>query len=225
MARDIKFVWEDYLENYIKIDNNQKEKNEFSDIFEDEEDSISPKMLTLYPSLGEIVKTPWGPAQINDKFAYHNFYELKFVHFKGFSSDTFVKTKKSESSVGPFGRILDSVDGVAMWKYIDPYCFLIGKARLYNWDEVVKNFDNKVRQELESLDGPKESLSTPIVQNNLINDNTTKKGYVAVKFKNGKVFETWEGQPFYDVDKKEILSMKNTIGDAEIIVGENNSEN
>lgn len=116
--------WVDFRANYVDPED-EEELELDDDDFEDEPRAV-PMEQFIEAFQGGIVNTPWGPFGVKNKFAPFNFYDLAFAHFKGFT--TF--------SIPDFVKIMDAVEGVAVWKQMDPYCVIVGKAKLYEWPEV-----------------------------------------------------------------------------------------
>lgn len=211
-------LWEDYKANYVDKDyeksevNNEIEEDDFEDFDEDEMQEIDTirmgKMIIGMPQTmftGELVSTPWGQFQIDNKFAPFNFYSLKIAHFRGFSSFTIPK----------FVDVMDGVEGVALWKALDPYCFIIGKARLYTWEEVAKNIDDKllIQEEVEKSPTVNVAVEKFIQEVNEKNINN----YVAIIFPNGKTAITLPTDPDYAEKIIEMADIQSKIKDSIVI--------
>lgn len=217
MADEKRIEWEDYKANYI--DNNipdpdeDEDNDDYDDTeFENDDDSNSPphgidKILGMvsFPfggpiGGGQIVNTPWGGFSNANKLAPHNFYEIKLGHFKGFS--TF--TNKS------FTDIMDNVDGVAIWKALDPYCIAVGKARLYSWAEVTTNIKNALLGNQKN-DEPIDKISS--IRDKVIAENNENhiQYYVAAIFPNGEVIQITPDQADYTDKLRQINELKNKL--------------
>lgn len=201
--------WEDYKTNYVDsqlITDDVMHSHEFEDDddgefedFDDENEAvgagpITPEELirkmgiTPIPIIGgmnidRIVSTPWGNYSAENKFAPFNFYNLKLAHFKGFSTH----------SIPKFTEIMDSVDGVAVWKPIDPYCVAIGKGRAYEWSEVIIN----VQQALLGKSEKEELIEKTIQDVIALHKDKGIEKYTAIIFPDGKVFKAYPEEDDY----------------------------
>jgi hypothetical protein len=91
-----------------------------------------------------------------------------------------------------FEKKLNGIEGIAAWKCLDPYCFIIAKARCYEWRSIVqqlnKAFDiginKKVEEEIDSV------IKTLIDSD--VNKNTT-----FIRFPDGTVEQATSDDPKY----------------------------
>lgn len=213
----MKITWEDYRANYVDddIDDVMHELDDDDDIVDDDDDDdISgppPNGMSLGKlmsamggpaSFGRVVNTPWGQFSSNNKFAPFNFYELKIMHFNGFSTHTFPNFKAT----------LDSIDGVAVWKDMDPYCVIIGKARTYSWQTVINN----VTEALTKVPAPPtpEHIAEKIIATQQKEDVSV---YVAVVFPDGRSSIVTPDDTEYMKKVQEINEMRGTINNLIII--------
>ena len=181
-----KIVWQDYNANFVdnddeelELENLDEDDSDFDDVDENEDGSNYTTGIAgngigffnftkAFSGVGpNVVQGPFGAFDKNNKWAPFNFYELKLIHLYGFSSN-------SDPS---FGIKLDSVDGVAAWRSIDPYCFIIAKARLYEWSEVKLN--------IEIMFGIRTEESEKIKQS-ILEINNKGPGYIGVIYPNGE---------------------------------------
>lgn len=220
MSEEKRIEWEDYRANYI--DNMVPDPDdEFDDAMDDDEDSdemsappgIDKIMgLVAFPfggSMGgQLVSTPWGPFNNANKLAPHNFYDIKLGHFKGFS--TFTNPN--------FANIMDSIEGVAVWKSLDPYCIAVGKARLYSWREVAENIKTALFGTNNQQNSPDDKILA--IRDKIIADNNQNhiSNYVAAIFPNGEVIQITPDQDDYYDKLKQINDIKEKIS---LIVIEN----
>lgn len=219
MAENKFIKWEDYRANYIDNttdyddddDDNDEEFDE--DDIEDsiDEENVSPKQMNKIMSMvaipfgpnmanGKIINTPWGGFGEKNKLAPFNFYELRIAHFKGFSTLT----------IPNFIDIMDSVDGVAVWKSLDPYCIIVGKARIYTWEEVAANVKAAL---IGAGDTPKvdtivSDLSKEVIAKNIENNITH---YTAAIFPNGKVIQVTPTEDGYEDKLRQIEELKTKL--------------
>lgn len=216
MADERRIEWEDYKANYI--DNNIPDPDdEFDDSKfddeDDEDDDDSPpqggidKILGMvsFPfggpiGGGQVINTPWGGFSNANKLAPHNFYDIKLGHFKGFS--TFSNKN--------FTDIMDNIDGVAIWKALDPYCIAVGKARLYTWAEVTANIKNALLGNQKN-DEPDDKILS--IRDKIIAENSQNhiEYYVAAIFPNGEVIQITPDQDDYTDKLKQINELKNKL--------------
>lgn len=225
MAEDKVIKWEDYRSNYIdnnSIDEDIDELDEDMDIDDDYEDDndnseaqninkiMSMVAIPFGPNMhnGKMINTPWGGFGENNKLAPFNFYELKIAHFKGFSTLT----------IPDFTSIMDSVDGVAVWKSLDPYCIIVGKARIYTWEEVSANVKaaligsssgppNPAVEKLNKLTQFNKEIKE-VIDNNRENNITQ---YTAAIFPNGKVIQVMPTEDGYEDKLKQIEELKSKL--------------
>lgn len=145
-----KIVWEDYNANFVDDDDDSNINDDLytdtdGDDFNEDDEGIDSSIInskgagfftftqTLNDLGVDVVQTPFGPYNKSNRWAPFNFYEMKLIHLYGFSANTDPE----------FGLKLDSIDGIAAWRCIDPYCFIIAKAKLYKWPEVQLNLEIK----------------------------------------------------------------------------------
>ncbi len=221
-----KIVWEDFLTNYaptkasfddgedpadaLDIDDN----DEFND---DDEDGPStggmsgmPFTILGFPGMGGEagIQTPWGVFRKENKLAPFNFYELKIAHLRGFSSNSYSR----------FGEILNEIEGVAVWKLLDPYCIIVGKARLYEWPEIVCGFNSKFIGNTSSLPAAKDKKELAQEMILAYTADINDENYIGVRFPSGKItFYKSSTEPQFEEKVEEILKLRNTIEDIIII--------
>lgn len=132
-------VWEDYASNYtVYLSNEDLDEQSDEEIGDQDFDTDgigSPlrKMQSKTPQVFDVknyVYSPWGAISRNDPFVPINFYpDMKVMHTKHFGAHT----------IEDFYDILDNIDGIAAWKALDPYCFIVAKAKIYEWREVMSS--------------------------------------------------------------------------------------
>lgn len=141
MSKNRKVYWEDYATNYIiplSSEDAEEEHDRVIDKMDEENsfmDDIPEKLIKSAPSqiydMKNYVYSPWGAISRNDPFSPIVFYpDMKVMHTKGFSLHLY-------SGDASFEDTLDSVDGIAAWKSLNPYCFIVAKAKAYEWSEVI----------------------------------------------------------------------------------------
>lgn len=214
MAEGKRIEWEDYKANYLDNTIPDPDDDDYDDTeFENDEDDESSgppqgidKILgmAVFPfggpiGGGQVVNTPWGGFSNANKLAPHNFYEIKLGHFKGFS--TFSNPN--------FAMLMDNIDGVAVWKAIDPYCIAVGKARLYSWAEVSENIKTALfgnpRAEIDEMIS---SIRDKVIAENKKNNI---EHYVAAICENGEVIQITPDQDDYTDKLKQINDLKDKL--------------
>ena len=202
--------WEDYRANYIEDDDLlEDDLDDIGDAESEDDEPDEDTQIQKFMSgvgvpmgvfaMGRPIITPWGAFNEQNKFAPFNFYELSIAHFAGFSTH----------SKSNFADIMDNIDGVAIWKAIDPYCIVIGKGRLYEWADVKAN----VRRAL--IGDPTQQVNTDqkdIVQK-IISENNQNNivNYTAVVFPTGEMFQTTPLDTDYEDKLKQIESLKTKL--------------
>lgn len=234
---NIKISWEDFNTNYLPP---EKITNEEDDAFSDEDDHKSDifDQLSMLNGLGDnVAKTPWGSFKKDDKMAPHNFYELKLIHFYGFSSDDFELPPVKGVPKNSLTTLFKKAKGVAVWKFLDPYCFIVGKARLYSWPELAKSLESFIRDELVRIN--EMELSIPLTDLNLDSEtanvdsenlknlaqkvidefkaHNTADGAWAIVLPNGVVQFAIKSQENYDEQVQTIEELAETIEGSIII--------
>lgn len=228
----VKIVWEDFNSNYLPPDKIEAEK----DPFEDEQNSALFDQLNMLNGMGgNVAKTPWGSFGKDDKMAPHNFYELKLIHFYGFSSEIFSYKDSKGAPKNKLSTVLGNATGVAVWKFLDPYCFVIGKAKLYTWAEVTKSVDASIKGALIDLnqaesiekivdelieEGVSEENLIKAMANTIISEfkkNNVDEGSVAIIFPNGKYDFAILTDPDYSERVKRIEELVGTVEGALVI--------
>jgi hypothetical protein len=140
MANQREIYWEDYALNYnvpLSSEDAEEERDEFSEKSQNDDfgEGLQSVASDMFDSKN-YVYSPWGAISKNDPFSPIKFYpDMKMMHTKYFSLHMY----KGDLT---FSETLDNVDGVAAWKTIDPYCFIVAKAKTYTWTEVVSNINN-----------------------------------------------------------------------------------
>lgn len=203
--------WEDYRANYIDDDDDllEDEIDDIGDAEPEDDESDEDTQIQKFMSgvgvpmgvfaMGRPIITPWGAFNEQNKFAPFNFYDLSVAHFGGFSTHT----KPN------FADIMDNVDGVAIWKAINPYCIVIGKGRLYEWADVKANVKRAlIGEATQQADNTQKDLVQKIIsennQNNIVN-------YTAVVFPTGEKFQTTPLDTDYEDKLKQIESLKTKL--------------
>lgn len=143
MSTTKEIFWEDYNANYLvplSAEDADGENDELQETAGDTDGDVygseSPDKLRRANPIPvfdakNYVYSPWGALSRNDPFSPIKFYpDMKMMHTKGFSLHLYEGEKTFENT-------LDSVDGIAAWKSIDPYCFIVAKARAYKWKDVI----------------------------------------------------------------------------------------
>lgn len=199
---DRQIQWEDFTANYIdndpEIDDLDEhllsEESDDDTPYSDGPEVRGPVMFPFNPEIitGKIVHTPWGNWSKANPFAPFNFYELKVMHLYGFN--TFTQTN--------FAEIMDNTLGVAVWRSIDPYCVVVGKARLYEWKEVRANIEKNL-------------LATTISDDNTLTSQVINKfkdqAYIAVIFPNGSVTAVLKSDEKFTNFASEVEKIRGTI--------------
>lgn len=151
MSNGKRVAWEDYNANFVDEEDYESEdahsyEDTNQDVDIDEAVDIagnssvggifkfSQFLSNDLDDLDDVIDSPFGQYRKSNKWAPFNFYELKLIHLYGFSS-----TKDKT-----LGIKLDNTDGVSAWRCIDPYCFIIAKAKLYEWKEVMANVEEAI---------------------------------------------------------------------------------
>lgn len=102
---------------------------------------------------------------------------------------------------------MDNVDGVAVWKPIDPYCVAIGKGRAYEWSEVINNVQQALLGKSE-----KDEITDKLIQS-VINDHKDQgiEKYTAIIFPDGKVFKAYPEEADYATKIAEMNDLSKKI--------------
>lgn len=219
-----KIVWEDFLTNYAPnktaFDDGEDPADSLDidddDFHEDEEEGPPNGMAGMpftilgFPGMGgdSGIQTPWGVFRKENKLAPFNFYELKIAHLRGFSSNSYSR----------FNEIINEIDGVAVWKLLDPYCIIVGKARLYEWPEIVSGFNSKFIGANNSVPAAKDKKE--LAQEMILSYATdlNDENYIGIRFPSGKItFYKSSNEPHYEEKVQEILKLRNTIEDVIIV--------
>lgn len=187
---DSKIMWEDFSENYGE---NSDRYNDIEDDFRDDDDEDDDEMgdpdqnrgiTAVFSNLPgfmggprQVISTPWGQFSGEDKFAPTEFYKLKVLHFYKFNVNTLPN----------FMEIMDSIDGVAIWKCQDPYCVIIGKAKAYEWDEVVYNVEMAILGKKQVNKSAEENPHLKIAEDAIkLKEELGIPKYIVAVFPNGK---------------------------------------
>lgn len=226
MSKNKELIWEDFESNYIPP---EKPKEDQSFDFDDEMDnSILGQLTSQLGSayiMGDPIKTPWGFFSRHDKLAPFNFYNIKMIYLKNFSVNHYDKKT--------FYDIMDDIDGLAVWKIIDPHCLVVGICKVYDVKDVRLNIEKALladNTKAEPKAEPKAELKDNVelvedVINKLKNSENYKlDGYIAIIFPNGKFYETSSSDKNYDEIKKEILDLYNKNKNT-VILERSSSEN
>ena len=220
-----KIVWEDFLTNYApnkstfddrEEDTEPLDIDDDGDFPDDEDDSPANGMAGMpftilgFPGMGgdSGIQTPWGVFRKENKLAPFNFYELKIAHLRGFSSNSYPK----------FGEIINEVEGVAVWKLLDPYCIIVGKARLYDWPEIVAGFNSKFIGTVSGSPAAKDKKE--LAQEMILSyaADLNDENYIGVRFPSGKItIYKSSNETHYEEKVQEILKLRNTIEDIIIV--------
>jgi len=202
-------VWEDYNSNYV---DNIDDSDDFDDDFDEDEEGAEPHPMSGLISVmsggnfGKMVNTPWGPFGVNNKFAPFNFYELKIAHFKGFNT----------RSLASFTDVMDNIDGVAVWKSLDPYCIIIGKAKRYEWAYVINAVNTALLGKQEVKNSTPTSLADEVIAENK-KKNITE--YTAVIFPNNNVVQITPNDEDYSEKLAQVYELEKSM--AGLIIIEN----
>ncbi len=140
---DVMIAFEHYRTNYVDID---KEKSLYKDESideDDDEDDDENDFSDVIGSMPGIFRfgqekpthyTPWGKFDADNPLSPVNLYELRAVHFKGFTT----------KSIPNFPSLMNTIEGVSIWGQIDPYFIVIAPAKLYDFSEVRANIEEAI---------------------------------------------------------------------------------
>lgn len=139
---DVYIAFEHYKENYLEIEKSKsvfkKEDNDEDD--EDDDDEISnfvdmmPNMVRFGAEKQPVHYTPWGRFEVDNPLSPVNLYDLRAVHFKGFTS----------KSIPNFSKLMNNIEGIAIWGQIDPYFIVIAPAKSYDFSIVRENIERAI---------------------------------------------------------------------------------
>jgi len=139
IVSEIIIGWENYKENYVKVTD---DIDDMDDINEDEDEFIDTMPFKVFNMNGmehlEAHYTPWGKFEAENPLSPINFYELSLAHFTGFTVKSF----------SDFNNIMVNVDGLALYKIVDPYCVVIAPAKSYEVTDVKINFERAIYKAL-----------------------------------------------------------------------------
>lgn len=196
MKKEKRIVYEDFDENYVHTSEEEQDLLEDDDDGEGEGTGLPPGIIPINSEMftGKIVNTPWGNFTKKNKFAPFNFYSLQIMYLQGMSTLTIPR----------FADLMDNIEGVALWRSLDPYTIIVGKAKLYEWPEVKENISAALlKSEVKTNDVDK------TVQK-IISENTGKQ-YFAIVFPNGKFIVTPADDPLYEKNIVDADNVKKTL--------------
>lgn len=163
---DICIAFEHYRENYLEV---EKEKNRSlykkDDDDDDDDDSdddeianfadIMPNVMRFGAEKQQVHYTPWGRFDIDNPLSPVNLYDLRAVHFKGFTS----------KSIPNFSKLMSNIEGVAIWGQIDPYFVVIAPAKSYDFAIVRENVERAIYGALNiEIKTPTKTIEDYIIQ-------------------------------------------------------------
>jgi hypothetical protein len=141
-------IWKHYKENFLKVNESDLlhiDDEESPSMIDDDDDDDNDGMPRLgFINMSNIMphshmhQTPWGSFAVDNPLSPINMYDLQVANFKGFNT----------RSVTDFKSVMSSVDGIAAWATLDPYCIVIAPAMLYDTTEVKKSFEEAVYRAL-----------------------------------------------------------------------------
>lgn len=132
--------WEHYKTNYIDTPKSSVQMIDDIDDDDDDEDGdidieeIFNNRMQFHSLQKPMHHTPWGKFEADSPLSPVNLYDLYLGHFKGFNTN----------SIPNFKELMSSIEGVALWGQIDPYCVVIAPARSYSTTEVKYNIDRAI---------------------------------------------------------------------------------
>ena len=163
---DICIAFEHYRENYLEV---EKEKNrslykkddDDDDDDNDDDDEVSnfvdimPSVMRFGAEKQQVHYTPWGKFDIDNPLSPVNLYDLRAVHFKGFTS----------RSIPNFSKLMGNIEGVAIWGQIDPYFVVIAPAKSYDFAVVRENVERAIYGALNiEIKTPTKTMEDYIIQ-------------------------------------------------------------
>lgn len=163
---DICIAFEHYRENYLEV---EKEKNrslykkddDDDDDNDDDDDEVSnfvdimPSVMRFGAEKQQVHYTPWGKFDIDNPLSPVNLYDLRAVHFKGFTS----------RSIPNFSKLMGNIEGVAIWGQIDPYFVVIAPAKSYDFAIVRENVERAIYGALNiEIKTPTKTIEDYIIQ-------------------------------------------------------------
>lgn len=161
---DICIAFEHYRENYLEV---EKEKNKSlykkddDDDDDDDDDEVSgfvdmmPSVMRFGAEKQQVHYTPWGRFDMDNPLSPVNLYDLRAVHFKGFTS----------RSIPNFSKLMGNIEGVAIWGQIDPYFIVIAPAKSYDFAVVRENIERAIYGALNiEIKTPTKTMEDYIVQ-------------------------------------------------------------
>ena len=141
---DICIAFEHYRENYLEVEKEKNKslykKDEDDDDDDDDDDEVSnfvdimPSVMRFGGEKPQVHYTPWGRFDIDNPLSPVNLYDLRAVHFKGFTS----------KSIPNFSKLMTNIEGIAIWGQIDPYFIVIAPAKSYDFAVVRENIERAI---------------------------------------------------------------------------------
>lgn len=134
---EVLIAFEHYKINYIDKDKDKGLYEPDDNDDSDDEDSDDPELMGMIPQFVRIGQekpvhyTPWGRFDTDNPLSPVNLYELRAMHFKGFTS----------KSIPNFSKLMSNIEGIAIWGQIDPYFIVIAPAKLYDFSIVRENIE------------------------------------------------------------------------------------
>lgn len=139
---DVMIAFEHYKTNYMEIDKERplyEGDDDIGDDDDEEENDFSP--IDMMPAgilrFGQekpIHYTPWGKFDTDNPLSPVHLYDLRAVHFKGFTT----------KSIPNFSSLMNTIEGVSIWAQIDPYFIVIAPAKLYDFADVRANIEEAI---------------------------------------------------------------------------------
>ena len=142
---EVVIAWEHYKTNYLDVD--QSSKNDDSDDIEDLDDDDEDDGDNIISMLPNFIKlnsdkpmhyTPWGKFDADNTLSPINLYDLRVMHFKGFTT----------RSIENFPKLINSIEGISIWGQIDPYFVVLAIAKMYDYETIKKNVEDAIYKAL-----------------------------------------------------------------------------
>lgn len=125
---DKQLTWEHFHLNYnipddIEDVDEDEEYREYYNIEETQLQELDMQHMQKYVDF-----TPWGPYHHLNPFSPCRMYDLWFCHIRGFSLNQVPNLKE----------LLDSIEGLGVWKIMDQHTLVVGPTKLYSIAEVAQ---------------------------------------------------------------------------------------
>lgn len=194
MTQERRIEWEDYNENYVvsitadessddEFDDNDPDKDSYSD--NEIGSSISANLFN-FSSYENMIHSPWGPLKKNDPFSPVNFYSMRIMHTYGFAAKT------PWYSPEAFEAVLDSIEGVTAWRCVDPYCFILAKARCYEWKFIAQ----QINKAFGINSGKKNEEEINLIVQRFIEEDQNKT-LASIRFSDGEIEQVDKNEDGY----------------------------